>query len=97
VNNASNPLGRISKDTIRSLVRQVRLYIDPLSGDCKASPPEQEDPRFTVVPHTYVSGTELAAWPGKVTRFREKWGQRPPEVQQAILTLAFPSEYSVET
>lgn len=85
-----SPLAGISRDTARSLVEQVALFIDPVTRGYRSTPPERE--RGGVDGGSYVSGTDVEEWPGKLARFREKWEARPPEVRDAILRLAHPSD-----
>lgn len=90
---SADPLAGLHKDTVWSLIRQARLFIDPVSGEYRSTPPtEHVDPRFTVVKHTYVSGRDLMAWPNKVARFREHWEVRPESVRAEILRRAFTEE-----
>lgn len=86
---STGPLAAVHRATVHSLVEQAKTYIDPWTRDYKSSPPERKDNRFSVVPHTYVSGGDLEEWPGKVARFAQKWEQRPESVRTAILALAF--------
>lgn len=85
----SDPLATISRDTVYSLVDQVRLYIDPITHDYKSTPPERAG---GMSGDGYVSGTDVEKWPGRVARFRDKWEARPENVRAAILARAFPHQ-----
>lgn len=90
---SENPLMSLHKDTVRSLVEQVRRFIDPYTRGYKTSPPERCDPvAYPSPPHTYVSGRDVEEWPGKLARFQERWERRPAEIRAAILSLAFDTE-----
>lgn len=81
------PLGKLSRDTVHSLVKQAKLYIDPTTRDYRSTPPQREGGMSGA---GYVSGRDVEEWPGRLDRFRTKWEPRPQDVRDAILALAHP-------
>lgn len=88
-----DPLAGIARDTRRSLIDQARLFIDPFTQECRATPPQ----RGGQGTDGYVSGRDVEQWPDRVARFRDKWIARPQPVRDAILRLAFPHHDNTDT
>lgn len=78
----TNPLADMSFDTMYSLVRRARQYLDPISRDYRAAPPERKDGD--------LAAHDVKDWPAQVEAFRTQWEQQPQSVRETMLARAFP-------
>lgn len=70
------------------LKRQARLFVDPTTRGYRSTPPERQPDHVAQalgVDFPFVSGSEIAAWPDKVARFRTQWETLTPEEQDQAL------------
>lgn len=70
------------------LKQDARLFVDPATREYRSTPPERQPDHVAQalgVDYPYVSGRDIAAWPGKLAAFREEWELLTPDQQDEAL------------
>lgn len=77
----ADPLAGLSFNTVYTLVRQARRYLDPSTHDYRTTPPE---------PTGDLSEQDTGKWQLRLDQFRARWQEQPEPLRAAILARAFP-------